>query len=113
MNAQTAKLAKHGPALRALRFTLCVLIPIGIAVSASAQIAQPPGPPAGQPLQLPATASPAPPKPVSETTISDRREGSNDQKDWHFIGHVEMDQGGDSKIYADDVWAYTGQEKAI
>jgi LPS-assembly protein len=68
----------------------------------------------GQPLQPLAPATPAAPaKPVSETTISDRREGSNDQKDWHFIGHVEMDQGGDTKIYADDVWAYTGQDKAI
>ena len=63
----------------------------------------PPAPPAP-----PAPRAPAAPKPpVSETTISDSREGANDQKDWHFIGHVEMDQGGDSKVYADDVWAYT------
>ena len=36
-------------------------------------------------------------------TISDSREGSNNQKDWHFIGHVEMERGSDTKIYADDV----------
>ena len=30
-------------------------------------------------------------------------------EDWHFIGHVEMDQGGDTKIYADDVWTYYGR----
>jgi hypothetical protein len=36
------------------------------------------------------------------------REASNNQKDWHFIGNVEMDRAGDTKIYADDVWAYTG-----
>jgi LPS-assembly protein len=52
-------------------------------------------------------------KPVNETTISDSREGSNSQKDWHFIGHVEYDWGGDTKIYADDVMAYTGENKAI
>jgi LPS-assembly protein len=51
--------------------------------------------------------------PVTETTVSDRREGSNNQKDWHFIGHVEMDRAGDTKIYADDVMAYTGENRAI
>jgi LPS-assembly protein len=55
----------------------------------------------------------APAKPVSETTVSDRREASNNQKDWHFIGHVEMDQGNDTKIYADDVKMFTGENKAI
>ena len=60
--------------------------------------------------QLPAPAKP----PVSETTVSDSREGSNNQKDWHFIGHVEMDRpGGDTKVYADDVMAYTGENRAI
>jgi len=77
---------------------------------------QPVAPPA-QPAQTPALAIPpvtvAAPGPVAETTVSDRREGSNDQKDWHFIGHVEMDRGGDTKIYAQDVWVYTGQNKAI
>lgn len=55
----------------------------------------------------------APAKPVTETTVSDRREGSNNQKDWHFIGHVEMDRAGDTKIYADDVMAFTGENRAI
>jgi len=91
---------------------LFFLLLLSIPASASAQIAPPPAAPGGQSLQPPPAAA-GPPKPVSETTISDRREGSNDQKDWHFIGHVEMDQGGDTKIYADDVWAYTGQDKAI
>jgi LPS-assembly protein len=60
--------------------------------------------------QPPSSAS----KPVNETTVSERREGSNNQKDWHFIGHVEMDRpGSDTKIYADDVMAYTGENKAI
>src|SRR5262249_48952170 len=73
---------------------------------------QPLGQPLGQPA-APAAAAPAPPKSVAETTISDRREGFNDQKDWHFLGHVEMDQGGDTKIYAEDVWAYTGEDRAV
>jgi LPS-assembly protein len=55
----------------------------------------------------------APARPVTETTVSDRREGSNNQKDWHFIGKVEMDQGGDTKIYADDVMVHTGENKAL
>lgn len=46
---------------------------------------------------------------VSDTTLSDRREVSNAQKDWHFIGHVEMERG-DVKIYADDV-KYTGDDR--
>jgi len=83
---------------------------------AAPAVAQPVAPPA-QPAQTPALAIPpvtvAAPGPVAETTVSDRREGSNDQKDWHFIGHVEMDRGGDTKIYAQDVWVYTGQNKAI
>jgi LPS-assembly protein len=94
---------------RSLAFLTCVCL----AGSASAQIAPPPGSPAGQPLQPSAPAPAGPPKSVTETTVSDRREGSNDQKDWHFIGHVEMDQGTDTKIYADDVWTYTGQDRAI
>src|SRR4051812_33126223 len=77
----------------------------------------PPGSPGGPPVTpvvpAPASAAPAPNRPVTETTVSERREGSNNQKDWHFIGHVEMDRaGGDTKIYADDVMAYTGENKA-
>jgi LPS-assembly protein len=75
--------------------------------------------------QFPQSAPAAPPAPtiaptaapasVPETTTSDRREAMNDQKDWHFIGHVEMDRDpqGASKIYADDVWLYMGQDKGI
>jgi LPS-assembly protein len=67
----------------------------------------PPQPPA------PAAQPAGPSKPVTETTVSDSREGSNNQQDWHFIGHVEMDRAGDTKIYADDVMAYTGEHRAI
>ena len=45
--------------------------------------------------------------------MSTSREASNNQKDWHFIGKVEMDRGGDTKIYADDVWVYTEGNRAI
>jgi LPS-assembly protein len=69
-------------------------------------------PPATPPA--PSLARPAPPSaPVTETTLSTSREASNNQQDWHFIGNVEMDRGGDTKIYADDVWAYTGENRAI
>ena len=84
------------------------------AACATAAVAQPvttvsPPPAAAQPPP----GAPAPQKPATDTTISDRREGSNDQKDWHFIGHVEMERGGDTKIYADDVRLYTGEDRAI
>jgi LPS-assembly protein len=68
-------------------------------------LAQPPAPQAPQP-------SPAPPQ-APESTISDHREGSNDQKDWHFIGHVEWELGGGAKVFADDVKTYTGEDRAI
>jgi LPS-assembly protein len=69
----------------------------------------------GQPAPPPPAAPPSGPKPLADTTVSDRREAMNDQKDWHFIGHVEMDRDpqGASKIYADDVWLYLGQDKGI
>ena len=71
-----------------------------------------PASPAAPSPAVPA-AAPAAPAPVPETTLSTSREASNNQKDWHFIGKVEMDRGGDTKIYADDVWAYTGENRAI
>ena len=77
---------------------------------AAAAYAQAPQPPAAAPA--PAQA-PGPARPVTETTVSDSREGSNNQKDWHFIGHVEMDRAGDTKIYADDVLVHTGENQAI
>jgi LPS-assembly protein len=72
-----------------------------------------------QPPPVPAPATPPAPPPAGtppgapETTLSASREASNNQKDWHFIGNVEMDRGGDTKIYADDVWAYTGENRTI
>jgi len=70
---------------------------------------------AGVAVPAPAAAQAAPQPPVTDTTTSDRREAMNDQKDWHFIGHVEMDRDpkGGSKVFADDVWIYMGQDKAI
>src|SRR3954467_12456547 len=65
-----------------------------------------------QPPQ-PAAPAPQPAKPGADTTVSDSREGSNNQKDWHLIGHLEMDQGSDTKIYADDVRLYTGENRAV
>jgi len=81
---------------------------------APAPAAQPPTAPDPDEEPAPAVAAPAPAAPsVTETTLSTSREASNNQKDWHFVGNVEMDRGGDTKIYADDVMAYTGENKAI
>ena len=89
------------------------LVFLTLVACAAPAIAQPIPPASPPPAAAQPAAAPAPQKPAAETTISDRREGSNDQKDWHFIGHVEMDRGGDTKIYADDVRMYTGEDRAI
>ena len=60
-----------------LRTRLLVLCPMAIVLTAATSRAQQP--------------------PVADTTLSDSREVSNGQKDWHFIGHVEMERG-DAKI---------------
>jgi len=86
--------------------SICFLTSACLAVpSYAGQFGQPP--PATPPTSGAAT--------LAETTASDKREATNEQKDWHFIGHVEMDRDpqGLSKIYADDVRLYTGQDKAI
>jgi LPS-assembly protein len=49
---------------------------------------------------------------VLQNTISDSREITNAQKDWHFISHVEIECG-DTKIYADDVKWTTEKNHAI
>ena len=80
---------------------------------AAPAVAQQFGAPPPTVLQAPAAPGAQVRPPVTETTISERREGSNNQKDWHFIGKVEMDRGGDTKIYADDVMVYTVENKAV
>jgi lipopolysaccharide assembly outer membrane protein LptD (OstA) len=50
--------------------------------------------------------------PVVDSTKSDSREGTNQQKDWHFIGHVEFEDK-ETKIYADDAWYYQDGSKFI
>ena len=97
--------ARMSNLIRSVSFVTCVCL---AAPAVAQQITLPPA------LRPALTAQPAAPsKPVTETTVSDSREGSNNQKDWHFIGHVEMDRAGDTKIYADDVMAYTGENRAI
>src|SRR5712692_4748909 len=56
-------------------------------------------------LVSPAGAQPPVQTPV-ESTKSDSREGTNEQKDWHFIGKVEFEQK-DTTIYADEAWYYS------
>jgi LPS-assembly protein len=83
-------------------FSLLAFVLLAGRALAQAAATQPP------PAQPPPAQPPAP-----ESTISDRREGSNDQKDWHFIGHVEWELGGGAKVFADDVMTYTGEDRAI
>jgi LPS-assembly protein len=87
--------------LRSLAFVTLACVAVPAPARAADQAAPPP---AG-----------AAQSPVTDTTTSDRREAMNDQKDWHFIGHVEMDRDpkGGSKVFADDVWIYMGQDKAL
>jgi LPS-assembly protein len=113
----------RGGAVRAGRILGVLLAIIGAATPIEArQAAQSPPqpqspvkPPPAAPAGPAAPASPAVPGLVTETTSSDRREVMNDQKDWHFIGHVEMDRDpqGASKLYAEDVWVYLGQDKML
>ena len=49
---------------------------------------------------------------VADTTISDSRELVSN-KDWHFIGRVEMKRPPDTTIYADDVRVSTDNNHAI
>ena len=51
------------------------------------------------------------PAPRTDTTIADRHDVIND-KEHHYIGKVEFDAG-DSKLYADDVWYYVDQNRAV
>src|SRR6185295_5287063 len=77
--------------MRALRTTLCGCGLLFLATTAYAQSAQ---------------------TPVVDSTKSDSREGTNAQKDWHFIGHVEFDQK-DTTIFADDAWYYQDGNKFV
>jgi LPS-assembly protein len=57
-------------------------------------------------------AQPPAQTPVVDSTKSDSREGTNQQKDWHFLGHVEFEDK-ETKIYADDAWYYEDGSKFI
>ena len=49
---------------------------------------------------------------VADTTTSDQRELVSN-KDWHFIGHVELKRPPDTTVYADDVRVSTDNNHAI
>jgi LPS-assembly protein len=49
---------------------------------------------------------------VADTTTSDKRELVSN-KDWHFIGHVELKRPPDTTIYADDVKVATETNQAV
>jgi LPS-assembly protein len=60
---------------------------------------------------IPARALAQQPAPRTDTTIADRHDVIND-KEHHYIGKVEFDAG-DTKLYADDVWYYVDQNRAV
>src|SRR3981081_4436308 len=62
-------------------------------------------------VAVPARAVGQQPAPGSDTTIADRHDVIND-KEHHYIGKVEFDAG-DSKLYADDVWYYVDENRAV
>src|SRR5262249_36279674 len=85
------------PRMRRLFSVLLTVLAIAIAAPLAAQQQPPPTPPPAQP-----TPPSAPTAPGSETVNADRREYTNEQKNAHYIGHVEIERS-DGKIYADDV----------
>jgi LPS-assembly protein len=62
-------------------------------------------------VALPAPAGAQQP-PITETTVAERHDVIND-KQHHYIGKVEMDDGRDTKLYADDVWFYVDENRAV
>src|SRR3990172_13086101 len=51
------------------------------------------------------------PAPRTDTTIAERHDVIND-KEHHYIGKVEF-EAGDTKLYADDVWYYVDENRAV
>ncbi|MBI3400576.1 MAG: LPS-assembly protein LptD [Acidobacteria bacterium] len=86
-------------------WTVVVLL---LAASARAQLGQP----AAQPPARPASQAPAQPS-IGADTISDTREATNQQKDWHFVGHVEFPIDKDTTIFADDLKYTSDDDMAI
>ena len=50
---------------------------------------------------------------AGRSTAITPRTDRNDQNDWHFIGDVEIDAGGDTKFFADDVECTPTTNRAI
>jgi LPS-assembly protein len=62
-------------------------------------------------VAVPVRALAQQPAPRTDTTTADRHDVIND-KEHHYIGKVEFDAG-DTKLYADDVWYYVDQNRAV
>jgi LPS-assembly protein len=82
------------------------------AVGQPAPAAGQPPPATTQPAAAPAPATPGPASSEPETVKADRREYTNDLKNAHYIGHVEIERS-DGKIYADDVVMFSDENKTI
>src|SRR5262245_58347649 len=62
-------------------------------------------------LCLAASAGAQQPPTVTDTTTAERHDVSN-EKQHHYVGKVEMERG-DTKLYADDVWFFADEERAV
>src|SRR6185436_12187330 len=71
-----------------------------------------PAAPAPPTPAVPAPPTPGPAGPGPETVRADRREYTNDLKNAHYIGHVEIERT-DGKIYADDVMVFGDENKTV
>ncbi|HEV8346430.1 MAG TPA: LPS assembly protein LptD [Vicinamibacterales bacterium] len=101
-----------------MRILSALLTALAILPASAAAQQPPPSPPAPSPApasSAPASSAPASSAPASsapESVSADRREYTNDQKNAHYIGHVEIERS-DGKIYADDVVMYGDENKSI
>jgi LPS-assembly protein len=98
---------------RSVALVTCVCLAGSAGSAFAGQDPLPAAPAKPQPPTNIAPAAPPPKPPLAQTTSSDRREGSNNQQDWHFIGHVEMDLGNNTTVYAEDARVFTGTNKAV
>lgn len=62
-------------------------------------------------VAVPARAGAQQPAQRTDTTIAERHDVIND-KEHHYIGKVEFETG-DTKLYADDVWYYVDENRAV
>jgi len=97
---------------RMSRFLSILIATLAVAAPLAAQQQPPPSPPQPPPSPSSPSSPSSPAAPGPETVNADRREYTNEQKDAHYIGHVEIERT-DGKIYADDVVVVGDENKML